>query len=171
MITSHAKKVAVVAGIYCFCAVGIVVVAAYITEQNKNKFTAAKNSHAQVQAADELSTIVEQTVRLSEADRSELASYFISERDTIYFITRVEELAQMLRVSAETTQLAVVPAKDDEPSRLEIGFEIAGSYSSVVQMLSAIETLPYHKTIPTVSIKMTDNGSWEGVIALEVTLQ
>ncbi|MFN3188200.1 MAG: hypothetical protein ACK42D_01485 [Candidatus Paceibacteria bacterium] len=171
MITPRAKKVAIVAGVYCFCASVVLVGSVYFTELNKNKFADVRNRNAELRATQQLATTIEQTLRLSEDDRQELDSFFISERDTIHFITNVEALAETLRVSVETTQLAVTPKKDDEPIRLEIGFLIEGSYSNVERMLSALETLPYHKSIPNVSIKSTEKGTWTGAIVLYVTLQ
>ena len=171
MITSRAKKIAIVAIVYCLCAVVVLVGAVYYTEQNKSKFADVRNRNAEAQATQQLARTIEQTLRLSESDRQALDSYFISERDTIHLITRVEALAETFRVSVETKQLSVTPKKDDIPSRLEIGFETEGAYNDVVLMLSALETLPYHKTIPNVSIMQNDKGIWTGTIALYVTLQ
>jgi hypothetical protein len=171
MITSRAKKVAIVAVVYCLVSAVVLTLTMYVTEQNKNKFADVRNKNAQAKAMQQLATTIEQTLRLSEADRKELDSFFISERDTIHFITQVEELASRLGVGVETTQLSVIPGKDDVPSRLHIGFEINGDYGHVAQMLFALETLPYHKSIPDVAIKQIDGGSWEGTIAMYVTLQ
>ena len=171
MITSRAKSVGVVAIAYCLAAAIVLVGTIYFTQNNKNKFADVRNKNAEAQSMKQLSATIEQTLRLSEADRNELDTFFISERDTIYFITQVEGLASAFGVSVETTQLAVLPAKDDIPSRLHIGFVAEGEYANVVQMMSALETLPYHKSIPEVVIKKLESSSWEGVIDLYVTLQ
>lgn len=171
MITSRAKKIAILSTGYCLSAIIILAGTIYFTERNKSKFADVRESNAKAQATKQLATTIEQTLLLSELDREELNSFFISERDTIHFITRVEELAKKLGVSVETTQLAVIPGKDNEPSRLHIGFEVEGEYNNVVQMLSAVETLPYHKLIPDIAIKQVDRVSWSGTIALYVTLQ
>jgi len=171
MITPRAKKVGIAAVTYCFLAVIVLAGTVYYTEQNKNKFADVRNKNAEAQATKQLATTIEQTLRLSKSDRDELDSFFISERDTIHFITRVEELARRIGVSVETTQLAVLPSKDEVPSRLHIGFEVEGEYPDVEQMLSAVETLPYHKSIPDVAIIQSEAGVWTGTIALYVTLQ
>ncbi len=171
MITSRAKKVAIIASIYCLGAVVVLAGSVYYTEQNKNKFADVRNRNAEVRAMQQLSTSIEQTLRLSESDRQELSSFFISERDTIHLITQVEALAKTMQVSVETTQLAVVPKKDKTPSRLEIGFIIEGNYSNVAKMLSAIETLPYHKQIPQIAVTKSSEETWVGTIVLHVTLQ
>jgi len=171
MITSRAKKISIVAAIYCLLAVVILVGAIYYTEQNKNKFADVRNKNSEAVAMKQLATKIEQTLLLSESDRNELDSFFISERDTIHFITRVEELANLFEVEVETTQLAVIPAKDGKLSRLHIGFISEGQYDNVEKMLSALETLPYHKSISQVSIKKAQGEIWEGSIDMYVTLQ
>lgn len=171
MITSRAKKIAVLASIYCLLAVVVLAGSIYYTEQNKNKFADVRNRNAEARAMQELSTSIEHTLRLSEDDRQELSSFFISERDTIHFITKVETLAKTMQVNVETTQLSVVPKNDKTPSRLEIGFIVEGNYSNVAKMLSAIETLPYHKEILQIAITKSSEKTWEGAVALYVTLQ
>lgn len=171
MITSSAKKVGIFAIVYCLLALVVLAGTIYYTAQNKNKFAEVRNKNAEAQAAKQLANTIEQTLRLSESNRSELNSFFISERDTIHFITRVEQLADRVGVTVATTQLAVIPEKDAVPSQLHIGFEVEGDYGTVAQMIAAIETLPYHKVISDVAIKQSDDGLWMGTIALYVTLQ
>jgi hypothetical protein len=170
MITSRAKKIGVVAISYCLGAGLVLAGTIYFTEQNKTKFAEVRNRNAEAQATKQLVATTEQTLLLSEKDRQTLDTFFIAERDTIHFIAQVEALAETLGVGVETTQLAVKPGKDEVPSRLEIGFIVKGTYGAVAQMLSALETLPYHKTIPNTSIKKSDTGQWVGTVVMYVTL-
>lgn len=171
MITSKAKKVVVVAVAYCFLAVLVLAATIYYTEQNKKDFAEARNSNAKAQAMQKLSNTVEQTLLLSEDDRRELNSFFISERDTIHLITQVEEMGDKMGTNIETSQLSVVPKKGSTPSRLEIGFVVEGFYNNVASTLFAIETLPYHKRVPQITVLEKSDGLWEGTIVLHVTLQ
>jgi len=171
MITSHAKKVGLFAGLYCLVGLVVLVGTIYMTEQNKKKFAAVRTQNAEAEAAKQLATTIEQTLSVSERDRKIIDTFFISERETINFITRVEVLAEQFGVTLETTQLSVTPPKDAESSTLKIGFITKGTYSAVARMLAALETLPYHLTIPTIAIKNSVGSEWEGSIVLHVTLQ
>jgi len=171
MITSRAKKVASFALLYFAAGLVVLVSTIFVTEKNKQKFAEVRSKNAEAQVAKQLASSIEQTLRLSEADRIALDSFFISERDTIDLITEVEDLAQIFGVKVETTQLSVTPTKDSEPSQLQIGFAVTGLYNNVANILSALETLPYHRTIPDVSIKKTASGQWTGSIVLHITLQ
>lgn len=171
MITKRAKKIGVIALIYCLGGLVVLIGTVYLTQQNKQKFADVRAKNAEAEAAKQLSTTIEQTLQVSARDRATLDTFFISERDTIDFITEVETLAQTLQVQVETTQLSVIPATDTEPSRLQIGFVVKGSYNNVARMLFALETLPYHRTIPDRSISKTLTGEWEGSMVLHVTLK
>lgn len=172
MITSRAKKVGAVAIMYCLISVVVLLMVLYTTEQNKNKFTDVKTKYAEAESARQLSSVIEQTLNISKSDRETLETYFISERDTIHFIARVEEIAKLLNVVVETTQLSVDPVTEKEPiSKLKIGFMVRGGYTGVSSMLSALETIPYHHTVQEVSLKETSEGEWEGAIVMYVTLQ
>lgn len=171
MITFQAKKVGIIASLY-FCLGLIVLIGTlYITGQNKNKFTTIRTQNIETEALRQLATTIEQTLKVSERDRVLLSTFFISERETVDFITKIETLAQILSVKVETTQLAVTVPKEKIPSKLQIGFTINGTYSAVTQMISALEVLPYHQTIPTIVIKKVTENEWRGDIVLYVTLQ
>jgi len=171
MITKRAKQIGMIAGLYCAVGLVVLVGTVYVTEQNKKKYADIRTQNAEAEATKQLATTIEQTLTLSESDRAFLDTFFISERETIDFITQVEVLADQIGVGLETTQLAVSPPKDDAPSVLQIGFTAKGTYVAVAQFLAALETLPYHRTIPMSSIKKTSENEWEGSIALHVTLQ
>lgn len=171
MITTKAKKISIIAILYTLISGLILLVGWYITEQNKDEFAELKTKYAEAESARQLSITLEQILKLSQADRDTLQTFFIAERDTIHFITEVENIASELNINLETTQLAVDSATDKQPSKLKIGFVIDGDYTSVVAMLFALETMPYHLLVQTVTIKETKTNGWEGSIIMHVTLQ
>jgi hypothetical protein len=171
MITTRTKNVAYIALLYCLLCLCVLTVTVYVTEYNKKKYATVRTQHAEAEATKQLATTVEQTLRLSEADRALLARFFIRERETINFIAEAENLATRFGLMVETTELSVTPPTDDVPSVLRIGFTTEGSYAAVTGLMAALETLPYHRTILLSTIKQTPTNRWEGTIVLQVTLQ
>lgn len=171
MMTKTAKKFAIIAGLYCLLAIAGLLLAIYMTESNKAKFAAVRTQNAEAEAAKQLASTIAQTLEVSERDRTTLSQFFLSERKTIDFISEVEVLADRIGVEVETTELSVTPAIEAAPSILQIGFVVTGTYPAVVQMIAAIETLPYHRKIPLVALTEETENKWEGSIVLHLTLQ
>lgn len=117
-----------------------------------------------------------QIVDATKADREKIATFFITEKDTIRFITTIEQYARQQRVMLETTQLAVEPKKEKtekseaSDAMLKIGFTFTGTEEAVKNMAAIFETLPYHKTISEFVLQQSEQGGWTGSILLAVTI-
>jgi len=111
---------------------------------------------------------------LSVDDRALLAGYFLSEREIINFISRIESQAARTNVVVETTQLAVEPAKKGGEKILKIGFSFSGTEPAVIRFMEYIEALPYHLFIPKAVIgeshQTINDARFEGDVILYITL-
>lgn len=92
----------------------------------------------------------------TKADREELETYFITEKDTITFISNLELIAKQFRVSLETTELSVTKSTEKDALTtagiLSIGLNFSGSDVDVKRFVVMLENLPYKTTIPNLSI-------------------
>ncbi len=109
------------------------------------------------------------TIDSTEAVRTELSGFFLSEKDTITFIADIEALATTLGVAIETTALDIERPAEGNPI-LKTGFAVSGSRSGVLNFMRALETLPYHSTLPSLRVSNQGDGEWQGQVAVLVTL-
>jgi phenylpyruvate tautomerase PptA (4-oxalocrotonate tautomerase family) len=105
------------------------------------------------------------------AERAELQHYFVTEKETISFITEIESLARSIGVTLETTSLDLTPATGKDPAILKTGFLVKGSQTDVTTFLQMMESLPYHSRIPTMDISRLGSNEWQGSLSLEVTVR
>jgi hypothetical protein len=120
---------------------------------------------AKMKTYTELSRLIEET----EEPRAELASYVLRESNTSAFLTEVEALGASLGVTLSTLGLDVVKT-DGAFDDLTIKFSVKGDNAAVKQMLTTLESLPYHNTINSVSLVRQSDGFVEGTIQLTLSL-
>lgn len=162
--------------LYFICFVGLLGCGMYTIARLGAEYESSRMVIDEQQAKEKAYNDVVQIVATTEDDRDTLAGFFITEKDTINFITNIENYARRQNLLLETTQLAVEPRKEktekteaSEPM-LKIGFIFKGSEMSVKNMVLFFETLPLHKTIPELNIIKVSDTEWEGRIALQVTI-
>lgn len=108
-------------------------------------------------------------------ERRELNNFFLTEKDTVSFISTMENDAKTIGVKMETSNLAVVPAviKDTkiiEPAKLTLSISFSGSEAVVSKYVSLLENIPYQKSIPELSLSKMDDYSWQGKSTLNITM-
>lgn len=114
---------------------------------------------------------VEQVLESTVADRDTLQHFFITEKDTIAFVSDVEAKAAALGVALETTQLSINPKKDKTPAQLYTGFKFSGPELSVKRLVTLLEAVPYYKTVPELKLtRKTDSNEWDGTILLYINI-
>ena len=170
------KTIALCALVYCLIFGGALVYGIYKITSLGTEYENSRRILDEQQAKEKAYHDLVQIVTTTKDDRATLASFFITEKDTITFITSIEDYARGQNVQLETTQLAVEPRKEKtektlpaEPM-LKIGFTFKGSETAVKNMVYFFEILPLHKTVPDLTVLELDDATWEGRIALEVTI-
>ena len=154
---------------------GLAVVAYVITIQGA-QLEAAKESIADRSAKKAAYENVMQLLSSSAAARTELSSYFISEKDTITFISELETAATTIGVSLNTTQLSIVPATSKDgvttPAVLSIGVHFKGGEVAVKKFIQLLENVPYHKSLSTFTVSIDKAADvWDVTTSLLITMK
>jgi hypothetical protein len=154
---------------------GLAVMAYIITIQGA-ELDAAKESIATRTAKNAAYEHVMQLLNTSAKDRETLTTYFISEKDTIGFISELEAAANTIGVALNTTALSIVPAvtKDGAttPAVLSIGLHFKGGEQAVKRFIQLLENVPYHKSMPTFSVISDKTADvWEVTTGIVITMK
>lgn len=92
---------------------------------------------------------------------SKIDSYFIAPNGVVPFIDSVESLAKDYGVEASIGSVAVesdTKIKNDFKETLHLKVEGSGSWSNLVQFISAVEALPYRTVFDQVVFGLTDSA-------------
>lgn len=112
-----------------------------------------------------------QVTESTQEDRAALEQFFITEKDTISFISNIEQLASEMGIALETSQLSVNPKTDKSAAQLYAGFKFSGQENAVKQLVLLFENIPYHKTIPELVLTHNpEDDTLKGSILLYITI-
>jgi hypothetical protein len=135
-------------------------------QELEDRVAAIADKNAKVKTYTEFSKLIQET----ESERSELAGHVLTEDRTSSFLTEIESLAANVGVSLFTRSLEVSDNKDGLFDDLVIVFDVTGPEVLVKNLLSILETLPYHSQVSSVTFTSGENGIIEGTIEVKVTL-
>jgi hypothetical protein len=153
-----------------FVSLVLVLLYAFITVQSQKAETVSlRTTLAEQTTKQAAAQTVETTIQNTEAVRTELASFFLSEKETITFIAEIESLATDLGVRVVTTALDIERPTEGN-AILKTGFAVTGSRAAVLNFLSAMETIPYHSSLPALRLSNEGDGEWGGQVEVLVTL-
>jgi hypothetical protein len=147
----------------------------YVVHMQGSKLEEAKITIADHIAKEAVYSNVVRLLESSKADRALLATYFISEKDTISFISELEQAAEKVGVTLRTTELSVVSATTKDgvatPAVLSVGVQFSGEEMAVKKFISLVENVPYHKKIPNFNISRdTASDNWTADTKLQITM-
>lgn len=151
----------------------VFLVALYVAQSRGSDLQSGFEIIKNQQTIQKKQTVIKNVIDLSAAERLVLKEYFLSEREIISFISRVEAQAAAMNLTVETTQLAVEPMEGDKSSILKIGFSFIGTEPAAVRFMEYLELLPYYKEIPKAVLSTNNHsqsGGWEGNVILHLTL-
>ena len=170
MITNKAKKNITLSFVLFVFALGSVLAAwTYVISTGENLLQKTKevaDYNVRTQTYATLSQLVEQTKQ----ERKELASYVLTEKKIIDFLTEIEKVAveQGVELTTNSVQKNVQEGLFDEAV---ISFLIEGTDEYVKNMLHIFETLPYHGYVSKLSlVKNEDDRTVDANIDLTVSL-
>lgn len=158
-----------IAAVYCTCFALVLVYAVVTVRSQRAETVILRTTLAEQTTKQDAARTVANTVATTEAVRTELASFFLPEKETISFIAEIEGLAEALGVAIETTALDIVRPADAVPE-LKTGFVVSGSRLAVLNFLRAIETLPYHSRVPTMTMIDQGDSMWQGTVEVYITM-
>ncbi len=160
----------IVSVLYCLVWAGVLSYAFFTVTAQGARIEALATTIADQESKELAAETISNITKTTEAERNTLASYFVSESDAVAFLAKIEDLAARLGVVLETTELAVVAKTDKTPAELKTGFAFEGNPTTVMLFLKAIETVPYHSRIPTITLDTTGDKTWKGTVQLFVTI-
>lgn len=169
------KTVLILAILYCLFFVLVLSSALYLIRVQGTKLAGLQTTISEQSAKEATYNTVMRLLETTDAERATLASFFLTEKDTISFISELELAAVQLGIKLETTELSVTEAvtKDSvtTPATLVVGLKFEGVESAVKAFVTTLEHIPYHATIPELSVtNQMAGGVWQGKSRLIITL-
>lgn len=174
--SKRSKTLLVIASVYCFIFAGLLVYGVYILSAEGAKLEMTKTQISEHTAKEAAYAKMISLLESTKENRAALQQFFITENDTITFLANIEAAAKEIGVELKTNELAVVPTATNSgvvtPPILVVSFSFVGSESSVKKFLTVLEHIPFHATMPKVTL--TSGASletWTGVVQLRLTIQ
>jgi hypothetical protein len=170
--SKQAKSIFLFAVLYFLGLGGLLAYGFYIIHSQGAALEMARISVAEQSAKETAYTNVIRQTEATKSDRAELASFFITEKDTVSFIAELEQAAVAVGVSFETKGLSVIPATGGKPAELSIDCIFKGSESTVKKFITVLESIPYRMTMNHVVVtKKVDTQDAEGQALFKITLK
>jgi hypothetical protein len=171
--TKVTTKYLIVASVYFFICAGGLGYSLYTLGNQSAKLESLQAEHFLALQKEQSFIAIAKIIEGTAVERAELATYFITERDTISYIAAIEEMAKRVGVTLVTNTLTIVPKNDKLKSAayLGAGFTANGSKEGVRAFMEKIEHAPFHQTVTDMSIT-TDliTGDTSGTVLVQVTL-
>ncbi len=168
--TKKTTNTLAVASIFALVTFGVLVAMVFVLFNKEEALVLLKTTIAEQRAKEQAARSVSQLIDETAPTRTELASFFLAEKDTITFIAEIEKLAVEKGVVLRTTGLDLRPASETTPVELQTQFTVVGSRSAIVDFMQALETLPYHSRLPKWGIFSRDGKTFESSIDIFVTI-
>ncbi len=169
----RSKTIIIVATGYCLIFAGLLFSGVYLISVEGTKLETTKVLLAEQTAKEEAYTKVTKLVESTKISRTQLKSFFITENETIAFLTSIEKAAEAIGVTLKTNELAVIPVVVADgvttPAALTLRFTFSGSEAAVKKFLTLLEQIPYHVVIPKVTMN-TSEANWKVTADLRITL-
>ncbi len=155
--------------IYCVLFGGVLIYAYVSVSSQGQEVKRLELTMAEQNAKELAARSITEIISKTQDSRDKLSRYFVTEKDTINFITDIESLAASLGVSIETTSLEILPGQTGARGQLKTSFAVEGDRTAIKNFIKAIENLPYHSTVPELEIDLNGN-EWSAYISVLVTM-
>lgn len=142
----------VTVGLFLFINAGISGFVKTIAKAKESSFS----TDTRDQALKRADTLIAETA----LTRAELATFVVSDADSVRLIDTVEATAKRERVTLTVGSVSVVPTEWTYHELVRVVFSARGSLSSMTRFTSAIETLPEASRLRDVSFEISDNNLW-----------
>lgn len=173
--SKRSKTVLIVAITYCLIFAGLLITGLYVISAEGTKLETTITQISEYAAKETAYTKMMDLLESTKENRTTLEQFFITENDTISFLTGIETAAKKIGVELKTNELAVVPAVTKDgvtvPAVLMINFSFTGQEGAVKKFLVLLEHVPYQTVMPKISLGNNGlDGVWTGVVQLRLTL-
>lgn len=171
MIPKRPKITFIIAITLCLCAGALYGLAAFMLQTLEVKLSLEKELAARAQSEVLARSNLARLISDTEAERTELQSYIIEQKDIIDFLTLVEALGRSEGATVSTASLNVTN-KSDLFDELTVTIAASGSREAVLHVLGLLEILPYKSYVQSASVSQFRDGEfpvWNGSFTIVVT--
>ncbi len=170
---NRTRIVLIVSLVYFIAVASVLGCVVYLIHQQGTRLDESQIAIAEHAAKEAAYNHVVQLLDSTTADRAALTTFFITEKETITFISELEIIAKRLGVTVETTELAVVGKTGTAPGSLAVGLRFSGSPEQVTTFVTILENIPYHSSIPDLIISKSGAvaNTVSGTIKLLITIK
>jgi len=117
-------------------------------------------------------TNINKKIKETEKERQDIVDIFLHDEDEgLDFVNEIEILAPSLGLSLETKGLGSLENEEGGVEAVIISFVYSGKKSSVIAFSKLMETIPYHSSVESLSLKKLNTDDFEGQITMFVTIQ
>jgi voltage-gated potassium channel Kch len=158
-----------ISGVFALIAGGSLAALVYVIDTDANAL-AEQSAALALREAEEKERL--DTVRLLDdtfEERTELKKHVLTESGIITFITDLETIAKQQALEFTTQTITPIVTPDPLFDQLAIEFIFTGRPEQVTFLLELLETLPYHSTIQTVSVRQASPERSSANVSLVVT--
>ena len=116
----------------------------YLYERSQTILEAMAATETEAELAEQLAQL-EADVEISRVSVDEISRYILAdERDTIQFLSLIDELATQAGVELETDSLVVIETDTPQYDVVQVSINIDGRTDAVESILNLLEVVPYH---------------------------
>lgn len=169
MVTERTQNLAIFATIYFLVSLGILGGVFFEMDRMTSNFQAQLTLlQANAEQEQEYNALIRK-VEDTEEERSKLQQYILNERDSISFLTEIEQLSLSPGIELVTEALNKVDVEGSTYDDLDIGLTFSGTFNELQSLIKVLESLPYHGSVNTVRISK-EGETFSGTIALTLSL-
>ena len=111
-----------------------------------------------------------QTLKATEVEHKELAGYFLTETQTIQFLSEIESIARNLGLSIVTDSLEVQPLPKENFETILLRLRVQGDKETLLGFIKILENVPYFSHVKELELQQ-QAGVWSANVKLMVGLQ
>lgn len=137
--------------------------ALFIIIKNKNNHISALQNKVDIEVIkDQRLNSIKQLIKDSDKEFKQIDTYFVSEGGVVNFLEKLESLGPISGVSVSVNSVGVNEnANGNLPYELlNIEFESRGAWSSIVKLISLLETFQFGITIERVQLELLPNSNY-----------
>lgn len=171
MTTKRTQSIFYTTVVFFVVAVSIIIVVFFqmkgMADSYQEQQVLVQQNAMQEQAHNNLARVVEE----SQAERTQLREYILTESDTISFLTEIEQLAKTRGILLHTKELSEESIDGSEFENLRISFDVEGSLAQLEGLIRLFESLPYHGKVQRTNLnRQGGSDKFQGSIVLVLSL-
>lgn len=167
MFHNNTSIIAVIGAIFLIVSISALCIFFFVVAKQKSAFVAENQERAELEARGRAVQDLMQTLTETKEERDSLNSRILKEENVITLLSLIETIAKEQGVALSTESLTVEPINEVFETLIE-DVTVQGSYTSIMQLLTLLEELPYQVSVSKVSIERETTNNWKGAFQIRV---